>query len=120
MTLQRMGVQLAMDDFGTGYSSLAFLRDYPFHTIKIDRSFVSNLATGKGDTAIIRAAIGLIENLGMTSIAEGVEDAAQVAVLHSLGCRLAQGYHFSRPVRAEQLLGALRPRALPALKIALA
>jgi EAL domain-containing protein (putative c-di-GMP-specific phosphodiesterase class I) len=107
LELQRLGVKLAMDDFGTGTSSLSFLRNYPFNTIKIDRSFVQDV-TGNADVlAVIHATISLVENLGMASLAEGVEHAAQIAILQSLGCRYAQGYFFSRPVPAEFLLDAM-------------
>ncbi|MCC7258937.1 MAG: EAL domain-containing protein [Gammaproteobacteria bacterium] len=105
--LRAAGVRLAMDDFGTGTSSLGCLRDYPFDSIKVDRSFVSGLATNRDVLAVIHATITLVENLGMASVAEGVETAAQVAILQSLGCRYAQGYFFSRPVPAAALLGAL-------------
>jgi diguanylate cyclase (GGDEF)-like protein len=98
-----MGVQLAMDDFGTGSSSLACLRDFPFQTIKIDRSFVQDLATDQDMLAVIHATVTLIENLGRSSVAEGVECATQAAILQSLGCRYAQGYHFYRPARERQL-----------------
>ena len=107
MQLRAIGVKLAMDDFGTGTSSLACLRDYPFDTIKIDRSFVSDLATSKDGMAVIHATITLVENLGMSSVAEGVETAAQVAILQSLGCRYAQGFYFSRAVPPDQLLTAI-------------
>ena len=108
LELQSLGVKLAMDDFGTGTSSLGFLRNYPFNTIKIDRSFVQDV-TGSADVlAVIHATISLVENLGMASLAEGVENAAQVAVLQSLGCRYAQGYFFARPVAAELLLDAMK------------
>jgi EAL domain-containing protein (putative c-di-GMP-specific phosphodiesterase class I) len=100
-----------MDDFGTGTSSLRFLQEYPFDTIKIDRSFVKDLNTGSDVLAVIHATVGLIENLGMSSLAEGIEEPAQLAILQSLGCRYAQGYLFSRPVTAERLLDALQPRA---------
>ena len=100
--LHALGVKLAMDDFGTGTSSLSLLREYPFDTIKIDRSFVQDLTTNRDVLAVIHATIGLIENLGMSSLAEGVEQFEQVAVLQSLGCRFAQGYFFSKPVTAAQ------------------
>lgn len=105
--LKRMGVGLAMDDFGTGTSSLAMLRHYPFDIIKIDRSFVQDLAQDADVLAVIHATINLIENLGMASLAEGVEESRQVAILQSLGCRLAQGYVFSKPLPAEQVLDAI-------------
>lgn len=107
--LKSLGIRLAMDDFGTGTSSLSMLRDYPFDTIKIDRSFVQDLAQGADVLALIHATIHLIENLGMTSLAEGVEEPQQVAILQSLGCRLAQGYLFSRPVTAEQVIEGIEP-----------
>ena len=104
--LRGLGVRLAMDDFGTGTSSLGCLRDYPFDVIKIDRSFVHDVAANADVLAVIHATLTLVENLGKGSVAEGVEDAAQVAVLQSLGCRYAQGYYFGRPVSSEQLSGA--------------
>jgi diguanylate cyclase (GGDEF)-like protein/PAS domain S-box-containing protein len=104
--LRALGVRLAMDDFGTGTSSLGCLRDYPFDVIKIDRSFVEGVAGNPDVLAVIHATLTLVENLGKGSVAEGVEDAAQVAVLQSLGCRYAQGYYFSRPVSSEQLPGS--------------
>jgi diguanylate cyclase (GGDEF)-like protein/PAS domain S-box-containing protein len=105
--LRGIGVRLAMDDFGTGTSSLACLRDYPFDTIKIDRAFVGDLADSRDVLAVIHATITLVENLGMASVAEGVEKASQAAILESLGCHFAQGYFFSRPVTADALLDAL-------------
>jgi EAL domain-containing protein (putative c-di-GMP-specific phosphodiesterase class I) len=105
--LRQLGIRLAMDDFGTGTSSLALLRDFPFDTIKIDRSFVQDLIPRQDALAVTHATIALITNLGMTRLAEGVEDPAQVAVLLSLGCRYGQGYLFSRPVRADRVVTAL-------------
>jgi EAL domain-containing protein (putative c-di-GMP-specific phosphodiesterase class I) len=98
-----------MDDFGTGTSSLGLLRSYPFNTIKIDQSFVKDLTTSRDVLAVIHATINLVENLGMASLAEGVEEPAQVAILQSLGCRYAQGYLFSRPMTSELLLNAIAP-----------
>lgn len=112
--LRQLGIHLAMDDFGTGTSSLRFLQEYPFDLIKIDRSFVKDLNSGSDVLAVIHATVGLIENLNMASLAEGVEEPAQLAILQSLGCRYAQGYLFSRPVPADQLLDALRPRLVAA------
>jgi EAL domain-containing protein (putative c-di-GMP-specific phosphodiesterase class I) len=112
LRLRELGVRLAMDDFGTGTSSLACLRQYPFDVIKIDRSFVHDLAADVDVLAVIHATITLVENLGKASVAEGVEEPAQVAVLQSLGCRFAQGYYFSRPVAAENLMGTMLLRQL--------
>ena len=105
--LRNFGVRLAMDDFGTGTSSLALLRAYPFDTIKIDRSFLQDVDTSREVLAVIQATVSLIENLEMASLAEGVEEAGQVDILKSLGCRYAQGFFFSRPVRAERLLDVM-------------
>jgi diguanylate cyclase (GGDEF)-like protein/PAS domain S-box-containing protein len=107
--LKHLGIKLSMDDFGTGTSSLSLLRGYSFDTVKIDRSFLQDLTTSPEVLAVIHATINLIENLNMESVAEGVEDATQVAVLQSLGCRYAQGYFFSRPVPAGRLLEAIAP-----------
>jgi EAL domain-containing protein (putative c-di-GMP-specific phosphodiesterase class I) len=106
--LRALGVQLAMDDFGTGTSSLGCLRDYPFDVIKIDRSFVQDISENPDVLAVIHATITLVQNLGKMSVAEGVERAEQVAVLQSLSCNYAQGYFFSRPVPARELLRALK------------
>lgn len=105
--LRRLGVRLAMDDFGTGTSSLGLLKDYPFDTIKIDRSFVQDLVASQDVLAVTHATVALISNLGMASLAEGVEERAQVSVLQSLGCRYGQGFFFSRPVRADRVLDAI-------------
>ena len=97
IALRALGVRLAMDDFGTGTSSLACLRDYPFDVIKIDRSFLRDISTRPDVMALVHATLLLIENLGRETVAEGVENAEQVAALQSLGCRYAQGYYFARP-----------------------
>jgi diguanylate cyclase (GGDEF)-like protein len=109
--LRGVGVRLAMDDFGTGASSLAFLREYPFDTIKIDRSFLKGLTTSRDVLAVIHATVNLVGNLDMVCVAEGVEEPAQVAVLQSLGCACAQGYLFGRPVTADKLLGTLESQS---------
>jgi diguanylate cyclase (GGDEF)-like protein/PAS domain S-box-containing protein len=118
--LQGLGVRIAMDDFGTGTSSLGVLRNYPFNTIKIDRAFVQDLTPSHDVLAIIHATINLVENLGMSSLAEGVENEVQLAILQSLGCRYAQGYLFSRPVPPERLLEAGNARQAPAIELAAA
>jgi EAL domain-containing protein (putative c-di-GMP-specific phosphodiesterase class I) len=112
--LRRMGIKLAMDDFGTGASSLGCLRDYPFDVIKIDKSFVDGLAGNPAMMAVVRATVSVIENLGMASVAEGIEDAGQLGVLQSLGCRYGQGYHFSRPLPPDRVLGLLPMRVAAA------
>jgi EAL domain-containing protein (putative c-di-GMP-specific phosphodiesterase class I) len=103
-----MGVGIAMDDFGTGYSSLSYLRSFPFTKIKIDRSFVADLAGTTDSLAIVQATIQLSEKLGMHTTAEGVETAEQLEILAAEGCTQVQGYHVSRPIPAAgiaELLG---------------
>ncbi len=107
--LHRLGVRLAMDDFGTGTSSLGCLRELTFDVIKIDGSLIHGLDSSADVLAVIHATVTLVENLGMTSVAEGIESPTQVAVLQTIGCRYGQGYLFSRPVPAELLLTALQP-----------
>jgi EAL domain-containing protein (putative c-di-GMP-specific phosphodiesterase class I) len=95
--LRAFGVRISLDDFGTGYSSLSYLRSFPFDKIKIDRSFVSELATREDSMAIVRAVTGLGKSLGIVTTAEGVETDAQFDLLRQEGCTQAQGYLFSRP-----------------------
>ncbi|HVL03206.1 MAG TPA: EAL domain-containing protein, partial [Acidimicrobiales bacterium] len=104
--LHALGVCLAVDDFGTGYASLTYLKRLAVDTLKIDQSFVKGLGLGTGsstrDRAIVAGIIDLAHAFGLTTVAEGVETAEQVAQLHALGCRLAQGYHFSGPLPPAQ------------------
>jgi EAL domain-containing protein (putative c-di-GMP-specific phosphodiesterase class I) len=95
--LRSAGCGVAFDDFGTGFSSLGNLRSLPIDGLKIDLSFVAAMLEGGVDAALVEAIIGLGSALGMTVVAEGVEDAATAARLAELGCPLAQGYHFGRP-----------------------
>ena len=107
-----MGVKISLDDFGTGYSSLSYLRSFPFDKIKIDRSFVSELATRSDSMAIIRAVTGLGKSLGIATTAEGVETSAQLELLRQEGCTQAQGYLFSKPRPAADVESMLAgPRA---------
>jgi diguanylate cyclase (GGDEF)-like protein len=101
--LQALGVRIAIDDFGTGYSSLAYLKRFPAHTIKLDRSFVSGLPANRDDLAITRAVVAVAHSLGMQVVAEGVETNAQLAVLRELGCETVQGFLLGRPVPPEAL-----------------
>ncbi|MGB3205140.1 MAG: EAL domain-containing protein [Crinalium sp.] len=100
-SLQDMGVQISMDDFGTGYSSLGYLKKFPFHTLKIDQSFVRELKDNFQDIAIISAIIALGRGLNLRIIAEGVETEEQLQLLHRLDCEQIQGYFFSRPLTVE-------------------
>jgi diguanylate cyclase len=110
--LSAMGVALSIDDFGTGYSSLAYLSQLPVNEIKIDRSFVMNMANSDNDAVIVRSTIDLARNLGLHVVAEGVETEQAWDQLSELGCTLAQGYYLSRPVPAAELTQWLMQRAL--------
>jgi diguanylate cyclase (GGDEF)-like protein/PAS domain S-box-containing protein len=116
VALKELGVQLAIDDFGTGYSSLAYLSRFPIDMLKIDRSFITGLDANPDHQAIVGAICDLARALGMEAIAEGVETEAEAAVLRRLGCPRVQGFHYGRPVPAEQITALLRTgaRARPA------
>jgi len=100
--LKALGVHLAIDDFGTGYSSLACLRRFPIDALKIDKAFV-DVAGGAEESAVARAIIALAATLHLDTVAEGAEHSEQATALAELGCHLAQGFHFSRPVLAAGL-----------------
>ena len=101
--LRDLGVGVSIDDFGTGYSSLASLRDLPVDRIKVDKSFVMGMADRPGDAVIVRSILELARNLGLDTVAEGVEDASAMEWLTEAGCDLAQGYLISRPLPEELL-----------------
>jgi len=101
--LQEMDERLSIDDFGTGYSSLVYLQRLPVVELKVDRSFVTSLASAPDDAVIVRSIIDLAHNLGVKVVAEGVEDAAALRMLVEYGCDAAQGYFFSRPIAAAEL-----------------
>lgn len=105
--LKKLGVKLAIDDFGTGYSSLAYLKLFPIDKIKLDRTFVRELPGNARDQAICAVSIGLANSLGLTIIAEGVENQAQLNYLAEQGYQQYQGYYFSRPVALEQFMQQL-------------
>ena len=102
--LKRLGVQISIDDFGTGYSSLSALKTFPVSRLKIDRSFIENVATDKDDQAVASAVISLGQNLNMRVIAEGVETADQLAFLVENNCDEVQGNHFSEAVAAQTIV----------------
>jgi diguanylate cyclase (GGDEF)-like protein len=106
--IRSRGIRLAIDDFGTGYSSMSLMKQFPIDTIKIDRSFVRNLADDGEDQAIAQAIINMGKALGMTIVAEGVETVEQEAFLRSHACDETQGFLFSRPVPAEELPNLLQ------------
>jgi hypothetical protein len=111
--LKDIGVDLSVDDFGTGYSSLSYLKRFPVDELKIDRSFVSNLGTGRQDQTLVAAMVAMGHALGLHVVAEGVETHTQMATLRALGCRTAQGYLFAKPMDLEQFTALLRT-GLPA------
>jgi diguanylate cyclase (GGDEF)-like protein/PAS domain S-box-containing protein len=106
--LRDLGVQLALDDFGTGFSSLSHLKRFPINTLKIDQSFVRDLASGSGDASIVGAVLSMAESLKLQVVAEGVETSQQFELLKEQGCPEAQGFYFSHPVVAEDLTQLLR------------
>jgi EAL domain-containing protein (putative c-di-GMP-specific phosphodiesterase class I) len=116
-TLQKVKaipVGIEMDDFGTGYSSLGNLQQFPFDTLKIDRSFIQRLGTDEECQQIVQAIIGLASGLGMKVVAEGVETQSQLQYLTSLGCEQVQGFYFSPPVNARQATEIIQSGIAPA------
>ena len=102
-TLERiraLGVQIAVDDYGTGYSSLSHLRRLPLHALKIDVSFVRNMLRNAQDRVIVESTVGLAHNLGLTVVAEGIEDEDTLAALRAMGCDEGQGFFIAPPMAA--------------------
>ena len=115
LRIQELGVRVVFDDFGTGYASLSYLKKFPLDGLKIDRSFVLDLRADSDDAAIVGSTIGLSKQLGLSVIAEGIENRATADLLVSMGCEEGQGYFFGRPMPAqafeEQFLKAREPAA---------
>ena len=109
--IRELGIQLSIDDFGTGYSSLSYLHRFPINTLKVDRSFVSQMEDGSENGEIVRTVVALAKTLGLDVIAEGIESIHQLHQLRILGCEYGQGYLFSRPVPVEEAERLLEDKA---------
>lgn len=114
LTLKQMGIRLSMDDFGTGYASLSHLQKLPVDVVKIDQSFVKGIGTRHNDAVIVATIAAMARQLGLQIVAEGVETLEQVEFIRALQCDMAQGYHFSKPLPADEMSQLLEQ--LPALQ----
>ena len=103
-----LGFGISIDDFGTGYSSLSYLKHLPANEIKIDKSFVMNMANDKDDESIVKAAVDLAHNLGLKIVAEGVEDEKTLDLLTEMGCDYAQGYHMAKPMPFDDVIDFIK------------
>jgi EAL domain-containing protein (putative c-di-GMP-specific phosphodiesterase class I) len=113
LQLKSLGVRLALDDFGTGYSSLNYLRRFPFDCLKIDRSFITDVAIDPSAAAVTTSIVAIAHSLGLHAVAEGVETVEQLNFLMRNGCDSYQGYYFSKAIPAEAIADMLRKNALP-------
>ena len=102
--LKSLGIQMSIDDFGTGYSSLSYLKRFPVDKLKIDQSFIMDCHNNHEDKAIVNTIVALGKNLGLSLIAEGVEELSHVEFLKSIGCDEIQGYWYSRPLEEQDLV----------------
>lgn len=103
-----MGLQISIDDFGTGYSSLSYLKQFPVHTLKMDKSFVDHVTEDEEDASFARMVIGIARSLNLGLIAEGVETKDQLEFLRHEGCKQIQGYYFSKPLTTDEALMYMR------------
>src|SRR5437764_5966291 len=110
--LRTAGISVAVDDFGTGYSSLRYLHRFAADVEKIDRSFIANLSGSAHTQKIVRSVIDMTKSLDLQSVAEGIENQRQLEIVQALGCEIAQGYLFSRPVEAARITEMLGTRSL--------
>lgn len=102
--IKQLGIKLGMDDFGTGYSSLGYLRKFSFDVLKVDRSFVQGITTNRADYDLVKATIAMARSLGLSVVAEGVETKEQLIMIQGLGCQVVQGFYYSKPLTAKNLL----------------
>jgi len=107
LKLSNMGLEISIDDFGTGYSSLSYLKRFPIDKLKIDKSFVDDIATHPDDAAIVKAIIAMAHGLQMKVVSEGVETQGQLEFLRQHGCEQYQGYIFSKPLLAAEVVSKL-------------
>ena len=114
--LKQVGVRLSLDDFGTGYSSLNYLRRFPVDGLKIDRSFICDVANDPNGAAIVSSVINIAHSLNMAAIAEGVETREQLAFLVGCNCDMLQGYLFSKPLPVEEFTALLRSGNRPSIR----
>ncbi|WP_405333844.1 putative bifunctional diguanylate cyclase/phosphodiesterase [Fibrobacter sp.] len=111
--LSGMGIQISIDDFGTGYSSLSYLKRFPIHTLKMDKSFIDHVTDDEEDASFARMVIGIAKSLNLDLIAEGVESESQLEFLRAEGCKLIQGFYFSKPLSSDKALEYLQAHYLP-------
>ena len=115
--LESMGIKLSIDDFGTGYSSLSHLKKLPVHQLKIDRAFVKDVTTDNDDAVIVKSTIDLAHNLGLETVAEGIETKDVLDAIKQAGCDIAQGYLISKPLYPDDLLKFLEAGDWPVRSI---
>ena len=102
--LHNLGIRVSLDDYGTGYSSLAYLKHLPIDTLKIDKTFIDGITNNTKDLAIVNSTVNMAKSLGMTTVAEGVEDEKQAQYIREIGCTYIQGYLYSPPVDEEKAI----------------